>query len=185
MKKRINHQVTVGRYTLLVFYQEESTMSSSTSGSTVEQGNYAPWGRWKNCGSGSGEGRARGHRAQWSGFNIAAMVLGFVFFWPIGLIVLGWILSGRHVQELPGAVRQLWFTVFDKRGNSSGSGNCVFHDYQQTQYDRIREIKEEIKARSHRFSEFRSDAKRRADQEEFDRFMASSPSSGTVSRDDQ
>ena len=159
---------------------------SSTSGSAVGQGSYAPWSYWRGCGRGAGEGRGRAHRARWSGFNIAAMVLGFVVFWPIGLIVLGWILSGRHVQELPGAIRQLWSTVFDKSGDSAdNSGNSVFHDYQQTQYDRIREIKEEIKSRSHRFSDFRSDTKRRADQEEFDRFMASSPGSGNVGRVDQ
>ena len=159
---------------------------SSTSGSAVERDSYTPWSHWKDCGRGPGKGRSRAHRAQWSGFNIAAMVLGFVFFWPIGLIVLGWILSGRHVQELPGAVRQLWSTVFDKSGDSAGSSrNSVFHDYQQTQYDRIREIKEEIKARSHRFGEFRSDVKRRADQEEFDRFMASSPGSGSTDHADR
>ena len=158
---------------------------SSSSGSAVEQGSYVPWSHWKGCGRGAGEGRGRSDRAKWSSFNIAAMVLGFVFFWPIGLIVLGWILSGRHVQELPGAIRQLWSTVFDKSDDSvSNSGNSVFHDYQQTQYDRIREIKEEIKVRSHRFGEFRSNAKRRADQEEFDQFMASSPGSGSADRAD-
>lgn len=152
---------------------------SSTSASAVEQGNCQSRGRWRGCG--------RSSRAHWSGFNIAAMVLGFVIFWPIGLVVLGWILSGRNVQELPGAVRHLWSTVFDRNGDSQagGFGNSVFRDYQQTQYDRISEIKEEIKARSRRFSEFRSDAKRRADQEEFDRFMASSPDNGKVHHADK
>ena len=51
----------------------------------------------------------------------------------------------------------------------------MFNEFQQTQYDRINEIKHEIKTRSERFNEFRSDAKRRADKEEFDRFMANSP----------
>ena len=44
----------------------------------------------------------------------------------------------------------------------------------QTQYDRIREIKAEIKERSRRCDDFRADAKR-ADQEAFNQFMASSP----------
>lgn len=159
---------------------------SSTSEGAVNHGNQTPWSFWKNGDWDSSAGRCGTHRARWSGFNIAGMVLGFVFFWPVGLIILGWILSGKNVQELPGAIRQLWSTVFDKSDDSaSKNGNTVFHDYQQTQYDRIREIKEEIKARSHRFSEFRSDVKRRADQEEFDRFMASSPDSGSVGRVDQ
>ncbi len=54
--------------------------------------------------------------------------------------------------------------------------NVVFSEYQQTQYDRIREIKDEIKSRSKRFNDFRASAKRRADQEEFNQFMADSPS---------
>ena len=53
--------------------------------------------------------------------------------------------------------------------------NVVFNEYQQTQYDRVNEIKEEIKVRAKRFYEFRSDAKRRADAEEFNNFMSNSP----------
>ena len=59
---------------------------------------------------------------------------------------------------------------------ASGTGNQVFNEYQQTQFDRIREIKDEIKERARRFADFRSDAKRRADEEEFRRFMDDSPS---------
>ena len=38
-----------------------------------------------------------------------------------------------------------------------------------------REIKEEINKRSSRFGDFRADAKRRADQEEFNNFMSNGP----------
>ena len=65
--------------------------------------------------------------------------------------------------------------MFGKGDAVEAVDNVVFNEYQQTQYDRIREIKEEIKSRANRFSEFRMDAKRRADQEEFNRFMASGP----------
>ena len=53
----------------------------------------------------------------------------------------------------------------------------MFNAFQQTQYDRIAEIKEEIRERSRRFTEYRADAQRRADEEEFNRFMANSPAS--------
>ncbi|NND90268.1 MAG: DUF2852 domain-containing protein [Granulosicoccus sp.] len=120
-----------------------------------------------------------GRSARWSGFNIAVMVVAFVFFWPVGLVVLFWIMSGRNVQELPGAIREQWGRLFHGNGQvPAGSDNVVFNDYQQTQYDRIREIKEEIKSRAQRFSEFRMDARRRADQEEFDRFMANGSKAG-------
>lgn len=145
---------------------------SSSNGATVNQSNDRSWGP---CRSG------RGRRGNWSSFNIAAMVLSFVFFWPVGLLVLYWILTGRQVQDLPGAIKQKWQEL---RGGAHGfsdqSSNSVFNDFQQTQYDRINEIKHEIKTRSTRFKEFRADAQRRADQEEFNSFMASSP--GSVDR---
>ena len=118
-------------------------------------------------------------RGKWSPGNIAAMVLGFVFFWPVGLVILYWIISGRNVQELPGAVKQKWMQF---RGNESvatvhpdDSDNSLFNEFQQTQYDRISEIKEEIRERAQRFREFRDNAQRRADEEEFNRFMATGP----------
>lgn len=120
-----------------------------------------------------------GKGARWNGVNIAAMVVGFVFFWPVGLVVLFWIMSGRQVQELPGAIKEQWARMFGKGDAVEAVDNVVFNEYQQTQYDRIREIKEEIKSRANRFSEFRMDAKRRADQEEFNRFMAGGPYSDT------
>jgi len=104
------------------------------------------------------------------------MVASFVIFWPFGLVVLFWILTGRNVKDLPGAIQNKWHEL---RGSSHSfsmhSGNVVFNEFQQTQYDRINEIKHEIKMRSERFKEFRGEAQRRADKEEFDRFMANFP----------
>lgn len=154
-------------------------MSTSNS-NTVEHNRCGPWSGKR---ASHREGRSVGN---WSGTNIAAMVVGFVFFWPVGLVVLFWILSGRQVQDLPGAVRQQWRSFFGNgREPVVAVDNMVFNEYQQTQYDRIREIKEEIKGRAQRFSDFRMNAKRRADQEEFDQFMASNPSSGASGQSDQ
>ncbi|NIT62374.1 MAG: DUF2852 domain-containing protein, partial [Gammaproteobacteria bacterium] len=41
------------------------------------------------------------------------MVVGFVLFWPIGLFLLFWNITGRDVQELPQAIRSLWSRVDD------------------------------------------------------------------------
>ena len=116
----------------------------------------------------------------WSGLNIAAMVLGFIFFWPIGLFMLFWILTGRSVKDLPSGIRRQWSKMTDSWGGNHGShhrdsDNTVFNEFQQTQYDRIREIKDEIKERSRRFADFRARAKRHADEDEFDRFMSEVP----------
>lgn len=143
---------------------------SSSSNSTTDQSNNRSQGHC--CGS-------WGKKGNWSGFNIVAMVLGFVLFWPIGLFILYWIVTGRNVKELPEGIRDQWSKVSGSRSDSysrNGRGdNVVFNEYQQTQYDRIRELKDEIKARSRRFVEFRANAKRRADEEEFNRFMSDAP----------
>lgn len=123
--------------------------------------------------------RSGGCRRQgnWSGINIAAMVVGFVFFWPVGLVVLFWIMTGRNVRDLPAAVQSIWARFFGNWGSErmSANDNIVFNEFQQTQYDRIAEIKGEIRDRAKRFDDFRNDAKRRADEAEFNQFMASAP----------
>lgn len=126
-------------------------------------------GSWGRCSGG-----------HWSGANIAAMVLGFLVFPPLGFVVLLWTIIGRPIQDLPAWVRDTWVRFFGG-GNartSNESDNIVFNEYQQTQYDRIREIKDEIRKRAEAFRAFRFDAKRRKDQQEFEDFMASNPEKG-------
>ena len=150
---------------------------SASSSSAVESSSGRSWKNWE---------RAAGNnckKSQWSCMNIVGMVLGFILFWPVGLVILFWILSGRNVQELPAAIKRKWAETF---GGGSGkmmvssdvddSGNSIFNAFQQTQYDRISEIKEEIRDRARRFAEYRADAQRRADEAEFNQFMANKPS---------
>ncbi len=123
-------------------------------------------------------------RGNWSLMNIAAMVLGFVLFWPLGLAVLFWNISGRDVRDIPGTVKQKWSDMFGGSHNRasyhgySSSENAVFDEFQQTQFDRISEIKEEIKNRARRFGDFRANARRRAQEKEFQEFMSSNPVQG-------
>ncbi|MCP3687151.1 MAG: DUF2852 domain-containing protein [Gammaproteobacteria bacterium] len=116
-------------------------------------------------------------KGHWSGANIAAMVLGFIIFPPLGLAVLAWTILGYPIQELPGWIRDKWNQVFRSRSvqSKSKSGNSVFNDFQQTQYDRIQEIKEEIRKRAEAFRAYRDNISRRQDQQEFDEFMSSKP----------
>ena len=142
---------------------ENSTVESSSSPS------------WQSCGR-----HCRGG-SNWGGANIAATILGFVFFWPIGLFMVYWSVTGRHVRELPAAMASLWATLsrYWTGGRpqwlGSRSGNTVFERFQQTQHDRINEIKQEIHQRASRFADFRASARQRAEQKEFNEFMASSP----------
>ena len=67
------------------------------------------------------------------------------------------------------------FSSKEQFAETAFSDNVVFNEYQQTQYDRVNEIKEEIKVRAKRFYEFRSDERRRADAYEFNKFMSNGP----------
>ena len=147
-------------------------MSSHNSSTSDQSGNMS---ENRSCG-------CWGRKGNWSGMNIAAMVLGFVIFWPVGLFVLYWILKGRSVREIPQGMKNKWsqMTGSSGMGRTHGNDNTVFDEFQQTQYDRIREIKDEIKERSRRFAEFRERAKRRADEEEFNRFMNEAPARNDI-----
>jgi hypothetical protein len=142
------------------FIKEENIMHSTANGSNHQVG--------RNCCKGN-----------WSGINIAAMVIGFVLFWPVGLVILYWNISGRNIKDLPSAVQEKWsaFTngSFSSKANTTNGTNTVFDEFQQTQHDRISELKEEIKNRAQRFNIFKSDAKRQADEAEFKDFMANKP----------
>lgn len=139
-----------------------TTMESSNT----EKSNYDSMYKSRGCSGG-----------HWSAANIAAMVLGFIIFAPIGFVILVWSILGNPVQELPSWVRYQWNRIF--RSNSTGSvkneDNVIFNEYQQTQHDRIREIKDEIRKRAEAFREFRANSQRRKDQQEFDDFMANKP----------
>ena len=117
-------------------------------------------------------------QSNWSALNIFVMVFAFIVAWPIGLFILFWICTGRDVSELFGMAKSFWDKNFGSEQQfvaPTDTDNVVFNEYQQTQYDRINELKEEIKVRANRFYEYRSDAKRRADEEEFKNFMSNGP----------
>lgn len=131
----------------------------------------------ERCSSGDMRFCGGGH---WSGANIVAIVAGFIIFAPLGFAALVWTMFGRPIQELPGWLREKWgqFTGGRKTWTYSDSENSVFNEYQQTQHDRIREIREEIRNRAEAFRRFRFDAKRRKDQQEFNDFMSGRPQQG-------
>ena len=113
----------------------------------------------------------RESRGVWTPFIIAMMVLGF--------IILFGLIAGVSPMELPGKIMS-WFgeardqfdTVRSKAApRASRSGNAVFDEYQQTQLDRIDEIRTEVRDREQRFSSFKSEEQRSKEKKQFDRFM--------------
>ncbi len=111
---------------------------------------------------------------------IAAMVVGFVLFWPIGLTILAYMLwSGRMSCGWHGS-RARWETRFadkfdrararveDEMRNFSktySSGNKAFDDYREATLKRLEEEERE-------FRTFLDRLRQAKDKSEFDQFMA-------------
>lgn len=104
---------------------------------------------------------------------IAATVLGFFIFWPIGLLILGYaIWSGRMgCGNRAGSARWEGRRGWHRSGpwNSapwnSGSGNTAFDEYRTETLKRLEEEEEE-------FRNFLGRLRQAKDKTEFDLFMA-------------
>ena len=88
---------------------------------------------------------------------IAAMVLGFILVWPVGLAILGYMIwSGRM---------GCWNRRKDWRAQDAASGNTAFDDYRAAT---LRRLEEEQAA----FADYLARLRRAKDKAEFDGFMA-------------
>lgn len=108
---------------------------------------------------------------------IAAIILGFIFWWPVGLVLLGVRLATRcrHRWGPDGAAR--WYSAAPGRGFGPGgnmgnwgwgagrsSGNGAFDDYRSETLRRLEEEQKEFQAFLIRLRQAR-------DKAEFDQFM--------------
>jgi hypothetical protein len=117
-------------------------------------------------------GDERRHRVRWGGFEIAAMVLGFVLFWPVGLAILFWILwSKRQGREV---ILPAWMPRIGPLAETSAAstGNSAFEEWRHAELDRLEEERRKLAAAQAEFQGFVDQLKRAKDREEFDRFMA-------------
>jgi len=115
----------------------------------------------------------------WTPMNIAIMALAFFLFMPLGILVLIGLIAGVSPLQLPAKIAS-WASQasegFEGMRAATGtrraaSGNAVFDEYQQTQIDRIEEIRTEVKERDTQFANFKIDEQRAKDRKQFDRFM--------------
>ena len=105
---------------------------------------------------------------------IALMILGFIIFWPIGLVILGYLIwSGRMGCSKYGGAGRWWYT--DKMrshrrggpGNGhrrASSGNHAFDEYKEATLKRLEEEQKE-------FIDFLERLRQAKDKVEFDQFM--------------
>lgn len=92
---------------------------------------------------------------------IAIMVVAFILFWPLGLLVLGYLLWSGKMQS--------WkrnYSCGRRHRRRHATGNTAFDDYRA---ETLRRLEEEQQA----FEAFMDQLRRAKDKEEFDQFMAS------------
>ena len=99
--------------------------------------------------------------ARGKGAWIAAMVLGFILFWPIGLALLAYMIWSKRMFDSVGGPGRLAQSRHDFRS----SGNSAFDSYKA---DTLRRLEEEQDA----FEAFLQRLRDAKDKAEFDAFMA-------------
>ncbi len=92
---------------------------------------------------------------------IAAMVLSFILFWPIGLALLAYMIWSKRMFNAPCARRSHSRKM--SRGFKS-SGNTAFDSYKE---DMLKRLEDEQRA----FEEFLERLRDAKDKSEFDQFM--------------
>lgn len=122
-------------------------------------------------------------RPGWTPLTIALMVLGFVFFWPLGLAMLAYILWGDRIPEFRRNAEGVKADFKRSFGGGCGtrrsnwnasyqSGNAAFDDYRAAELKRLEEERRRLDEERSEFEAFVRNLRRARDQEEFDRFKA-------------
>jgi hypothetical protein len=120
-------------------------------------------------------------RPGWTPLTIALMVLGFIVFWPLGLLMLAYNVWGNRVPELRkhfadrGEEFKREFRGCGRRSSSYGfsrSGNIAFDEYRESELKRLDEERRKLDEERSEFEGFVRELRRARDREEFDRFMA-------------
>jgi hypothetical protein len=139
-----------------------------------------PFGQQSFGGNGRGYGR-------WSGFEILAMVLGLIVFWPIGLGVMGYKLWQKKMggPDLQTVATSGW--NYARSTMSSGetstpkpwaygfrsttSGNSAFDSWKSAELQRLEQERRKLEDAHREFAEFVENVRKAKDREEFERFM--------------
>ncbi|MDQ8728980.1 DUF2852 domain-containing protein [Bradyrhizobium sp. LHD-71] len=104
---------------------------------------------------------------------IALMILGFVFWWPIGLAILAYIIWGRKMYGCGGRwqhkMEKMQYKMEKMRSRMEGrypsSGNRAFDEYRTETLRRLEDEQNE-------FKDFLNRLRHAKDKAEFDQFMS-------------
>jgi hypothetical protein len=137
----------------------------------------SPWATGRLCRSGPFPRRS---------LEIGAIVVGFIYWWPVGLALVAWKLAGYPAfTELRDGARRTFSDLEGARPASrfaasrrDSTGNAAFDDYRRAELDRLEAQRRALAEESRAFAEFVEELKRAKDREQFDAFMAKRRSEG-------
>ena len=125
---------------------------------------------------------AHSFRPGFTPITIVLMIIGFWVAWPLGLLMLAFILWGSrvpHFREHFAGMRRDWCSPSGWRDRDRGhqswsgpSGNAAFDDYRTAELRRLDEERRKLEEERAEFEQYARDLRRARDKEEFDRFMA-------------
>lgn len=142
--------------------------------------------------TGFGPRSAYGRCGRWQPHELAAMILGFIVFWPIGLAIVLWKIWQRKTayagdivdfaRERAYAFRDHWGSAPGVSGGASkstwrgpgfmhSSGNSAFDDWRESELARLEEERRKLAEAQREFAEHIDQLRRAKDREEFESFM--------------
>ena len=116
-------------------------------------------------------------RGTWGPLNIAAMVVGFIVYWPLGLAVLAYNMFAqpgdfsRWVDQAKGLFNDYRTRHHHDRAYGR-TGNLAFDEYRAEMMRTLDEERHRLEEEVRAFHAFQEELQRKRDREEFDRFMA-------------
>jgi hypothetical protein len=133
---------------------------------------------------GSGQER-RG--SGWKPVELAAMIAGFVLFWPVGLAILAWKgwkegWWGRSNRWQAAGANGAAFNCGPWKSEGPrwarhelrrDSGNVAFEDYKTSEIERLEAEYRRLVEEQQAFGEFLAELRKAKDKAEFDQFLAS------------
>ena len=139
-----------------------------------------------NAGPQSGPWNNRAHRRcgrkPGRGLEIAGIILGFIFVWPLALAYLVWKMMGYpKYDEAKAFLNEIFGRAKDDLLRSRGpagfggfasTGNAAFDDYRRSELERLEEERRKLDEEARDFRNFVEELKRAKDREEFDAYMA-------------
>ena len=151
---------------------------------STAQGSFGGTNGAREFGPGEFAGwRARGYGAsRWTAFELVAMILGFIVFWPIGLAILAYKFWQRKSggEDLQSFAAGKWREARSAMGgcgpavgrfHAGSSGNAAFDEWKTAELARLEQEWLKLQEARREFGEYVDNVRKAKDREEFDRFM--------------